>query len=289
MVILTQKSQRLSNIQKYFFQILIVHYQAIKTTKTFCINQNVNFGAALGAYFLSKRDSSYIWWLAGELSGGRQKSYECKSKIAEILFIWDQHFSSMGCLNMTTYNQTINWSDFAQIHYLIVVCQPGILAPSDTWSGLIWKLFMLYLFAPVFSWKLSRYFEINTLNIPRYFLNVSCYRPCAFTELRYQYVCVEHSQWVWNYRREAYFSRYPSPSISGLAYTHLVEKKLDPNLWFPYFALGTSLDTFSMLLHICFFRDDFERKRWMKKEETELTISVIPAILEFSTKATIEK
>ena len=53
MVILTTKSQRLSNIQKYFCQILMVHYQEIKNTKTFCINQKVTFGADLGAYFLS--------------------------------------------------------------------------------------------------------------------------------------------------------------------------------------------------------------------------------------------
>ena len=59
MVILTPKSQRLSNIKKYFCQILIVYYQAIKNTKTFCINQKVTFGADLGAYFLSKRDSSF--------------------------------------------------------------------------------------------------------------------------------------------------------------------------------------------------------------------------------------
>ena len=30
----------------------MVHYQAIKNTKTFCINQKITFGADLGAYFL---------------------------------------------------------------------------------------------------------------------------------------------------------------------------------------------------------------------------------------------
>ena len=36
-----------------FCQILMVHYQEIKNTKTFCINQKVTLGADLGAYFLS--------------------------------------------------------------------------------------------------------------------------------------------------------------------------------------------------------------------------------------------
>ena len=44
MVILTPKSQRLSNSQKYFCQILMVHYEEIKNTKTFCINQEVTLG-----------------------------------------------------------------------------------------------------------------------------------------------------------------------------------------------------------------------------------------------------
>ena len=55
-VIFTQKSQRLSQIPKYFCQILMIHYLAIKKTHTFCINQKVNFGADLGAFFLSKRN-----------------------------------------------------------------------------------------------------------------------------------------------------------------------------------------------------------------------------------------
>ena len=37
----------------------MIHYQAIKNTKTFCINQKVTFWEDLGAYFLSKRDSSF--------------------------------------------------------------------------------------------------------------------------------------------------------------------------------------------------------------------------------------
>ena len=53
MVILTPKSKKLSNIQKYFCQILMVHYQEIKNTRTLCINQKVTLGADLGAYFLS--------------------------------------------------------------------------------------------------------------------------------------------------------------------------------------------------------------------------------------------
>ena len=39
----------------------MVHYQAIKKFKTFCINQKINFGVDLGAYFLSKRDSFLVW------------------------------------------------------------------------------------------------------------------------------------------------------------------------------------------------------------------------------------
>ena len=38
----------------------MIHYQAIKKTNTFCINQKVNFGADLGAFFLSKRNSCLL-------------------------------------------------------------------------------------------------------------------------------------------------------------------------------------------------------------------------------------
>ena len=50
-VILTLKSQRFSNIQKYFCQILMVHYQAFKNSKTFCINQKVTFEGRFGSIF----------------------------------------------------------------------------------------------------------------------------------------------------------------------------------------------------------------------------------------------
>ena len=70
MVILTPKSQILSQIPKYFCQILMVHYQAIKKTRTFCINQAVNFGADLGAYFLSKLNS-YIYLVLYPTENGK--------------------------------------------------------------------------------------------------------------------------------------------------------------------------------------------------------------------------
>ena len=43
-----------------FSQIQMVNYQAIKKTKTFCINQKVTLGADFGACFLYKRNSSFM-------------------------------------------------------------------------------------------------------------------------------------------------------------------------------------------------------------------------------------
>ena len=47
-VILTPKSQRLSQHSEIFCQILMVHYQEIKNTKTFCINQKITLGQIWG-------------------------------------------------------------------------------------------------------------------------------------------------------------------------------------------------------------------------------------------------
>ena len=51
---------KISKIIPYFeivWQILMTYYLVIKKTNNFCINQKVNFGADLGAFFLSKRNS----------------------------------------------------------------------------------------------------------------------------------------------------------------------------------------------------------------------------------------